>query len=113
MGYYVNLPDTKAFIDRNSDWISQREAEKFFDPSYDIYDPKKVLICAVDNYAFFAFAIAYCVEEFREFSRPSDTRPKYWYLIDKEVLINSGGVDRHTIEMLQSIGESTTVILKI
>lgn len=105
MGYYVNLPDIAEFIDQNSVRITQSDAERFFNAAYDFYDPSKVVICAVDNYVFFAYAIAYSAEEFKAFSQPSDSRPKYWFLIDKNVLINSGGIDQYTIEMLRDMGE--------
>ena len=103
MGYYVNLPDTKGFLDKNAIRVVRSEVEKFFDRKYDFYDHRKVVICAVDNFAFTAYAVVYSVEEFNAFSRESDTRLKYWYFIDKNVLINSGGIDSYTIEMLRNI----------
>ena len=86
MGYYINqtsdgrpLPSTK-----------KADALILFDDAIEIAKPDKFvenLVCVVENGMFDAAGYCYSEEEFKEFSNPTDLRPKRWivYLYAKEM----------------------------
>ena len=51
----------------------------------------KALVCVVKNVFFDAAAYAYSEQEFKEFSAPSDHRPKTWLLMDKALVEKLSG----------------------
>jgi hypothetical protein len=50
-------------------------------------DSDKVLVCVVRNPAFEAAAIVADEWDLRNFSEPSDTRPKAWLLVPRDALV--------------------------
>jgi hypothetical protein len=47
----------------------------------------EVLVCVVSNTAFEAAAIVGSYDDLKVFSDPSDTRPKTWLLVPRDVLV--------------------------
>lgn len=81
MGYYIQCdkPRNKAQqIAEKLDGIeiSRDEAEMI------IKEQLGAVICVVDNGPFEAAAYIYNLDEFRQFSRPEDNRPKTWLVVN-------------------------------
>lgn len=77
MGEYLNPPEDKLqWLLRNATVVAE-DQQQFVDPA-----TEKVAVCLVDNGAFTAAAVAYSEREFREFNRPTDIRPKLWFVVD-------------------------------
>ena len=81
MGIYIN--PTNGMSGHN--WIKghvgiQIEVPKIEDVQT-YFDEGVVLICAVNNGAFYAFAVVYSINEFKAFTSPTDNRPKDWFKI--------------------------------
>jgi hypothetical protein len=74
MGYYINPPDLTKEA-----WL-QEYGQVTTTPAWPA-PVDTVMVCLVDNGPFTAAAIAYCEEEFNEFSAPSDPRPRIWYYV--------------------------------
>ncbi len=75
MGYYIP----------NNQPMSTREVEQINQPTKLADIPEdKALICTVDNGFFIANGLIYSERELEDFSIPTDTRPKKWYLMDKQ-----------------------------
>jgi len=49
-----------------------------------VNDEKLVPVCVIDNGAFEEAALMFSQAEFDYCSRPQDTRPKRWYIMDRE-----------------------------
>lgn len=83
MGYYINPPvvSKETWLIENGVHISETEAHAVFDEGVDLP------VCLVDNCMFTAAAVAYDVREFEAFSMPDDDRPKYWFRVPREKLI--------------------------
>ena len=83
MGYYINPTNEskEAFAKRQKE-ISRKEF-----CSFDFTDKKFLPICLVDNGFFRALGIAYSQREAAEFTRPSDTRPKQFFIASVEDLL--------------------------
>ena len=77
MGEYLNPPEDKLLWLLKNAQIVEEDQQQFVDPATD-----KVAVCLVDNGAFTAAAVAYSEREFREFNRPTDIRPKLWFVVD-------------------------------
>lgn len=88
MGYYINHPSMSKEMWLNVNGIPVPAKER------DFIDPKTglVLVCLVSNFAFTAAAIIYSPGEYREFSDPSDDRPKSWYLVEVSKLKEIDGI---------------------
>ena len=81
MEYYIRVP-------RNHDKATQiiklyggKISSK--PPLWQDLKPEEAVICVVDNGAFEAAAFAYSEAELKEFSDPSDDRPKTWVIMDR------------------------------
>ena len=99
MGAYINLPDgetKEAFLERTGiqaaspetliSMIDRGSAKPAMLKT--VYFSENTLpVCLVDNGNFTAAGIAYSEAELRAFAEPQDTRPKEWYLVDKDILL--------------------------
>lgn len=79
MGYYVNPPEPKEA------WLA-REATRISTP--DSLIPDKVVVCLVSNGAFTAAGIVYSQQELEAFADSSDTRPKVWYSVEVDKMLD-------------------------
>ncbi len=85
MGLYINPEngqDRIEFLNENGTLITSSYQRSAID--FGAIDEDNVLVCAVDNIAFVAAAVAYNEALFKEYDEP-DRRAKYWYIIDKEI----------------------------
>jgi hypothetical protein len=86
MGYYINPRDcTKEewLAKYGTRYTSSVKAHTTKDGNAD------VLVCLVDNGPFTAAGIAYSDDERDAFAAP-DGRPKLWYLVNRELLVQHG-----------------------
>ena len=83
MGYYINPHGVskEAWLIENGVHISETEARSVFDEGSDLP------VCLVDNGIFTAAAVAYDTREFQAFTLPDDDRPKCWFRVPREKLI--------------------------
>ena len=96
MGYYLNstkmnepLPAVgKANILAKSSGVEEVTQPK----TYGEIPDSKAIICVVSNGPFEAAGYAYCEDEFKVFSAP-DSRPKRWFLMDKNLVNKLTGYD--------------------
>jgi hypothetical protein len=90
MGCYVNPKneDKESFLDRVGERIKSAI-------NYDAIPVDKLLVVLVDNGLFTAAAVAYCKEEFMEFTKPTDFRPKLFFLVDIEDLKENSDIDSY------------------
>jgi len=84
MGYYIQTSGTHG--------KAQEIAKKFngqvvdeLDAGMAMMDRDKAVIVVVDNGPFEAAAFAYNDEEFKEFTRLDDPRPRQYVIIDRQV----------------------------
>jgi len=50
-------------------------------------DPKFTIVCLVDNKYFTAAGICYNQDELERFQSPTDHRPKRWFLVSKDAIV--------------------------
>ncbi len=85
MGYYINPPSgTKE------EWLNNNGLE-VTGPEWGLLAtnfPGRVYVCLVDNGPFTAAAIAYNEQEFDVFNAPDDTRPRKWYVVPSDCIID-------------------------
>jgi hypothetical protein len=81
MGFYINPANvTKSeFLNDHGDLV---KPVGMAPPSYKYNN--KIAVCLVDNVAFEAALICYCVEEFEMAKDCRDTRPKVWFMVPIE-----------------------------
>lgn len=79
MGYYINPPHKtkQEFLEQFGTRIDPSLAMSVLE------EGKAYPVCLMDNGAFMAAGIAYCKEEVVAMSLPHDTRPKWWYSVNK------------------------------
>lgn len=83
MGFYIN-PDAETWGTKE-DWLTvfgEVVKEPEWPPAPDL-----VLVCLVDNGPFTAAAICYNEQEFDEFNRDDEPRPRKWYVVPKVDII--------------------------
>jgi hypothetical protein len=91
MGYYLQTGQSlhgKAQIiadEHGGEIVDQATAEVAMS------DPTKAVICVVNNGPFEAAAFAYDMAEFREFTRPDETRPQTFVVMDREIAKRESG----------------------
>ena len=87
MGVYINPPNQTK-----EEWLRDNSyGEPNFTPpaSYDSFLAVGFYwVCLVRNPQFSAAAIAVDNREFQQFTDPNDFRPKLWYLVEKEKLMD-------------------------
>lgn len=83
MGVYINPPSEpkEAFLARY-DSISEKAAKGWTDP-----DKGFLSVCLVQNGIFTAAAVCYKESEWEEFTEADDPRPKMWFLVPVEKLL--------------------------
>lgn len=87
MGYYIQCANAKGKAREIMDTlggieVSPEEAEMILRE-----DIGGAIICVVDNGVFEAAAYCYRLDEFRQFTRPDDDRPKTWLLVEDEAKV--------------------------
>ena len=82
MGAYVNPNgcSKEIWLSKNATYLGKTA------PKWKDVKPNHFPICLVNNGCFTAGAIAFSERELCEFSNPSDTRPKQWYICDIDQL---------------------------
>lgn len=82
MGMYINPQDMtkEEFLQKYGLEITQQQAHDSF-PIDKVYP-----VCLVNNGGFTAAAIAYCIEEYQELTKPHDVRPKKWFAVHEDDL---------------------------
>jgi len=83
MGLYVESKDDKNKLE----WTIENGIEVLHPciTPPDVGDDE-FLVCAVNNGAFYAIAVAFSDRELDAFTRPEDNRLKSWFVIKKELL---------------------------
>ena len=74
MGYYINPPGGDKLR-----WLQENGQET--PPAWRDITAGYLPVCLVDNGPYTAAAVCYNREEFEEFSRPDDPRPRRWFLV--------------------------------
>ena len=82
MGLYLETGDKKAWLENNGKLVAEGIGRSSID--YRTINEDEVLVCNVDNGFFYASAVAFSEDEFKEFDTP-DGRPKDWYVVKKEL----------------------------
>jgi len=75
MGYYI--PNDRPIQNYGATQIEKPK-------SFNDIPEGQALICELDNFMFKANGLCYSKNEFEAFGEPSDTRPKKWFLMDKD-----------------------------
>ena len=93
MGCYINpLGETKE------EWLNNHGLE-VTDPAWDLLatnfpglmshpEGRGMYVCLVDNGPFTAAAICYNEQEFDEFNRDDEPRPRKWYVVGRDDIID-------------------------
>lgn len=89
MGFYIQVPNN---------FNKAQQLKELYDGEI-ISKPKslseipqdKALIVVLRNFGFEAAGLAYSEKEFKEFTSPDDTRPKYFVLLDKKLAYELSG----------------------
>ncbi len=96
MGLYINPTNDESKIA----WLNRRGTRTTAAIACDSYHEHiaagLVPVCLVDNTAFLAAAVAYCLEEAQAFAYP-DRRPKVWYLVPIASLSDAAGLSPETL----------------
>lgn len=80
MGYYLNPKDMSK-----ESWLALN-GEVVRAPTWPVKEGF-LPVCLVNNGPFTAAGVAFSESEFNAFARPSDLRPKIWYLVQTEKLL--------------------------
>jgi hypothetical protein len=89
MGAYIN-PENMT----KEEWLANNGQLIAYPPEKFDEMPGKLAVCLVDNGAFTAAGIAFDERELQAFTHP-DGRPKKWYWVDKEKLMDPNISDLH------------------
>lgn len=84
MGLYIN-PTSMAkeqWLETNAELITQADAE-----AHDYDDKSVAILCLVRNPMFSACALAYSRDELAAFTMPTDHRPKAFYKVTADKLL--------------------------
>lgn len=82
MGIYINPKDCTK-----EEWLEKNGTRYLHFAPFFLEDGKELPVCLVDNGPFTAAAICYSRHELEAFNRFDDTRPKKWYSVSKEKLL--------------------------
>ena len=83
MGAYINPPNCSK-----ESWLDTF-GESIDDPPTEVGPSDELLpVCLVDSGPFTAAGIAFSQEKLAEFSDPIDPRPKKWFMVPKEALLD-------------------------
>lgn len=84
MGMYINPTDGST----KEKWLLKHGRQVMLDEAREKADFNSgpLPVCLVDNGPFTAAGICYDARELEAFTSPTDYRPKYWFLVDKELL---------------------------
>ena len=100
MGIYINPKNGMT----KENWLLEY-GSNIGEPNVERYnfDGKIFPICLVDNGFFTAAGVAFDKRELKVFLNPEDTRPKEWYLVNLEFIIDpvNGGVEEEDAKNLQ------------
>lgn len=83
MGAYINPPNCSKELWLDTFGESIDGPPVGVKPTADIFP-----VCLVDSGPFTAAAIAFSQDELNEFSDPIDLRPKKWFMVRKEALLD-------------------------
>lgn len=113
MGYYIEVPSVKGKADlivAGKAMVQVTGGSKFSPaarwetapayaaekitrvPAWEDIPEGKALVCVVDNGIFEAAGVAYSSEEYGEFTRPEDPRPREYVLMDRDMAFRTAGV---------------------
>ncbi len=92
MGYYINPKGI------SKEQYLEKHGETMSSPSFRALDKTKALVCLVDNGRFTAAGICYSNNEFEAFNEASDDRPKRWFSVPKQILIDDGFITKERFE---------------
>lgn len=98
MGYYINpaVGEKEEFLSRCGKEVSLKEWLAFSKP-----DSLYAAVCLIKNPVFSAAGIAYSVAEAEAFTSALDMRPKRFFLVPWEQVIQHGGISNETAARLQ------------
>lgn len=91
MGAYVNpAGETKeTWLEREGKPILEGEARNFFNSDWGDEHKDHLPVCLVQNSAFSAAAVGFSKEEISCFCDPYDRRPRKWYSVPIDKLLES------------------------
>lgn len=93
MGYYIEAP----VLHGKAQYLAQAYDAELLDAapaSYDAIPEGKGLVVVVDNGIFEAAGFCYSEDEFAEFTRPGERRPRTFVLMDRKVAEIASGFNR-------------------
>lgn len=100
MGYYVNPVDQTK-----EDWLAANGVRLAGAPDCDALEALVVSgflpVCYVQNPMFSAAAVCYTATELLEFTRPTDTRPKAWFKVSVDALVQVNALPDNWRELEQ------------
>jgi hypothetical protein len=82
MGYYINPKQSTK-----EQWLKANGDFKGMEGQLNPPPKGKHFVCLVDNGWMTAAGVAYSLEEQQVFADPKDDRPKYWFLVDDDKII--------------------------
>ena len=97
MGIYINPTNGQS----KEEWLNER-GEKFnYTTEVSVVKPlmehHKIIVCLVVNGMFTAAAVAFDNSELRAFANPNDLRPKTWYMVHIDKLLDHSGISERVL----------------
>ena len=100
MGYYID-PEGMT----KEAWLSANAEEVSAVPDWDeAHSAQKLPVCLVDNVIFTAAGVCFDRREHAEFSRPSDRRPKRWFVAPIRALVDVGAIPKTMLSESEGAG---------
>ena len=99
MGIYIN-PQNMQKEDFLTKFGKQISEEEFKDWKF-VKNQEDIPVCLIQNPYFTAAAVAYDKQEVEDCTYYSDTRPKEFYLVNKELLLTSNVLEPRDIDFLR------------
>ena len=92
MGAYLNPPDCPK-----EDWLESFATEVPDCPNDFVFEssPTRLPVCLIDNGWMTAAGICFSEDEFRQFSDPSDPRPKRWFIASVDQLLGVSNLKQY------------------